>query len=104
MDVEVADGAGGPAESAEGLAEGFCLAVDWSVSGDGGEELERGFDAARGGAELVDRLRRRPLQAVGDCGFECERLTEKGGDGLRHESSLPVKGAILSILHGFVVR
>ena len=46
MDVEVANGAGRPSEFAECLAEGLCLTVGGSVSGDGGEELERGFDAA----------------------------------------------------------
>jgi hypothetical protein len=103
MDVEVANGAGGAAEFAECLAEGLRLAVDGSVGGDGGKELERGLDAAGGGTEFVDGFGRWLLQAVRDCGFEGERLTEKGGDGLRHEISLPAKVAILSILQGFGV-
>ena len=70
VDVEVADGAGGAAEFAECLAEGLRLAVDGSVGGDGGKELERGLDAAGGGTEFVDGLGRWLLWA-------CSRLTAR---------------------------
>ncbi len=91
MNVEVADGACNSAELAQSFTEWLRFVIDGDAGGDGGEELERGLDAAGGGTEPVDRFRRGLLQAVRDCGLECLRLLEKSDDWLRHSWALPVR-------------
>ena len=84
MNVGVAYGAGCAAYFAERTLEGFGFFLDAADAGGENEQFEGGFDAAGGGAKVMDAFRRGFFEACGHGCLEHQALAEKHGDGLRH--------------------
>ena len=83
LDVEVADNTGGLADFFEVALDFFCRFAGRGKAGQEREEGEGGFDAAGGGAELVDGFRLGLGETEGHGGFEGGGLVSKGADGVR---------------------
>jgi len=89
MDVGVAHLACCAAQFAKRALERLGLLVDPGDIGGESEQFERGFDASGGGAQKMDALGRGFFEAFCDGSSEHQALTEKDGNRLRHNVTLP---------------
>jgi hypothetical protein len=85
VDVQIANCAGGTANSAEGAAESPGPLGQGRQVGGVDEELERGFEAAHRGSEVMNGFGGGLVEALGHCGLEHDGETEKRSYRLRHE-------------------
>jgi hypothetical protein len=82
LDVEVADTSGRSAEFVEELAGLLCGPGVLRQIGEKCEEFELSFDAAGGGAEVVDRFGLGIGECKSDGGFEGGDQVAQGEDGM----------------------